>query len=237
MINEIVNHIKARLGAHIRKLELSDEALIRCLQTETLMTLSIYNSFYCEYVLDTQADIVPNTSNTFYIPEEIEGFRILGVEKVYPSFQNFMHNGMLFAVLGQDITNVMSNFVNIKLSANVASAFLPPETFQFIPPNHLRLYNQYGNRNMVLTLKTTHKKDFTTFHYGLRETIMKLALADVSIDLLGIRRYFQNLSTTFAEINLDLDILQQYADKRDDIIESMRKNILKNTGIKKIYIA
>ena len=73
--------------------------------------------------------------------------------------------------------------------------------------------------------------------FGLLETVKKLALADVANDLLGIRSYFQNVGTAFGELNLNVDQLKEWADKRDDVIELLRKNQLKNTGVRKIYVA
>ena len=66
--------------------------------------------------------------------------------------------------------------------------------------------------------------------------IKKLAFYDVALDIYSIRRYFSSLSTTFADIELNLDDLS-VSDRRDDLIETLRKNQLKNPGARKIYIA
>lgn len=240
MINEIVNHIKSRLGATHRRLELSDQDIVRLLHTETLMTLSVYNPFFVEYMLNTANDRVEGSENTFNVPTELQGFRITGVEKVLPAAglpSGYGLAGASFGVLGTDLSVGITAFLNSKLAAGVASTFLPPETFQFIPPNLLRVYNIFPQGRLYCILRATHRKDFGTVPFGLLETVKRLALADVANDLLGIRSYFQNVGTAFGELNLNVDQLKEWADKRDDVIELLRKNQLKNTGVRKIYVA
>lgn len=238
MINEILNHVKARLGASHRKLELDDSQLVKLLQTETLRTLSVYNPFYIEYSVDPMADRVDDSQNTYNLPLELEGFELIGVEKVFATQSSAAQYGATpYGVLGADIASVMTNYMNSKLMNGIAGLMLPPETFQYIHPGILRIFNTYTQTKFFAVLRTTHRKDFSTFAFGLRETIMKLALADVANDLLGIRQYFQNIGSTFAEINLNVDQLKEWADRRDDIIENLRKSQLKNTGVRKVYLA
>lgn len=237
MITEIVNLIKSRLGATHRKLELNDVEIVNILQNETLNTLSIYNPFYLEYLLDFTTNKVEESFNTFNLPTELEGFRIMGVEKVIPTSMSpgAMSSGW-YGVMGGDLTTSMANYLNTKLMAGMMSVMLPPETFQFIPPNLLRVNNILNTKNAFVIMRTTHRKDFSTFHYGLRENIMKIALGDVANDLLGFRSYFQNIGTTFGEINLNTDQLKEWSDKREEVVENMRKSQLKNSGAKKIWM-
>ena len=117
MIAEIVNHIKARLGATHRRLELDDQDIVRLLQTETLKTLSIYHPFFLEYMLDLKTTLVEGMGNTYNVPLDIQGFKLMGVEKVYSTSNS---PGVIaantFGVLGSDLTSALSNFANSKLA-------------------------------------------------------------------------------------------------------------------------
>jgi hypothetical protein len=238
MIAELVNNIKARLGASHRNLELDDRDIVNLLQNETLKTASIYNPFFLEYLLDPETEQVEGMGNVFNVPMEIAGFETMGVEKVFAAQNTASMYGLVpYGILGGDIGTIMGNYLNMKLANGITGLMLPPDTFQYVHPGMLRIFNTYTQNKYFVVLRTTHKKDFSTFPYGLRETIMKLALADVANDLLGIRTFFQNLGSTFAEINLNTDMLNNWADKRDDLIENMRKNQLKNAGVRKIYVA
>ena len=240
MLNEIVNHIKSRLGTTHRRLELSDDEIVSVIQTETLNTFSVYNPFFLEYVINLDTDKVEGSDNTFNIPIEIEGFKVIGVEKVFNLSASMLSYGIAsasYGILGTDLSSSISAFINAKLASGISSVMLPPETFQYIHPSILRVYNIFPQQKMMCIIKTTHRKDLSTIPYGFLETFKKLALADVCNDLLGMRMYFQNIGTTFGEINLNTDMLKEYADKRDDLIETLRKNMLKNSGVKKIYTA
>lgn len=238
MINDIVNHIKARIGTYKRDIELDDDAIIRCLEQETLKTLSVYFPYYLEWSINANTDLVPGLSNTYYLPELIAGSHfIIGVERVLPT-SSVIGQSQVSNIFGGVLPS-LGNFVDNKLSSTMNSLLTMPDTFTFLQPNMLRVNNLNNtsiNNTLVTTLKTTHRRDFTTFPFGLRETIKKLALYDVCLDVKGIRQYFTTVNTTFGELNLDMDFFN-VTDKRDDLIELMRKNQLKNSGVKKIYIA
>jgi hypothetical protein len=238
MINDIVNHIKARIGTYKRDIELDDDAIIRCLEQETLKTLSVYFPYYVEWTLDTTLEKVPGMSNVFYLPELIaDRFYVFGVEKVIPAITQ---SGMsqLTNIYGSNLPS-LSNYVDTKLNSTFNSLLSMPDTFTYLPPNMVRLNNinaLVGYNAMKCILKVTHSRDFKTFPFGLRETIKKLALYDVCLDIKGIRQYFSTVNTTFGEIQLNMDLFD-VSDKRDDLIETLRKNQLKNSQVKKIYIA
>lgn len=242
MLNQILSHVKSRLGASARQLELSDEELVRCLQDETLQTFSVYAPFYIEYSIDLEKSVVEGMTNTYNLPLEIHGFKVVGVEKMIPSSgMAIMNSGGAgnWGILGGNYEAAMNSFINAKLATGMNSLFMTPETFQYIHPGLLRVYKSMPSTasSLMLFLKTTHRKDFGTIPNGYLEMVKKLALADVANDLLGIRSYFSNINTTFAEINLNLDQLKDWSDKRDDIIENLRKSQLKASGATKIWLA
>jgi hypothetical protein len=234
MINEIVRRVKARLGTRVRRLELDDDQIVDCLQQETLRTLSIYNPYFVEYTLELSKDNkVDGSDNMFYVPEIIaDQFEVMGIEKVYSSSMFTPGN---YSILGSTPLSTLNNFVDMLQTVNYQQAFLPPETFSYIQPNILRLYFNGMSNATTLVLRTTHAKDFSTFPFGMRETIMNLALYDVALDIFAERRFFANITTPLAEINLDIDYLNM-EDKRSELIETMRKNQLKTSGTKKIYL-
>jgi len=236
MINDIMRYVKARLGAYHRQLELDDDALLDCLENETLKTLSVYYPYYMEWIVNTVTDRVPDLGNHIYIPTEIQGHIVMGVERVLPKFGQIQSTG-IGNIYGGILPSI-NNFINMQLDASILSAFSIPGTWTFLPPNMLRLngeinWTTYPNYNV--TLKTTHNKDFSTFQFGLREVIKKLAFYDICLDIYGIRKYFSNLATTFGDLNLDLDVLN-VEDKRDDLIQKLRVDQIYGTRVKKLYI-
>lgn len=237
-INLLVNHVKARLGATHRNLELNDEAIMNCLQEETLKTLSVYHPFFCQMTLNLKENEVMPMSNTYFLPARLgDDFDIVGVELVIPVATGAAANNMFFIPAGSDIQSIVSSLAMTKLANSMAATTINPDTFEFIPPNMLRLYNNFSLSNVVIVARTTHKRDFSTFPFGMLELIKDLAYYDVAMDIYGIRKYFSNIQTLFAQINLDTDMLSSIPDKRTELIERMRTRQLRYSKTKKIFMA
>lgn len=236
-INLLLNHVKARLGASHKPIELSDEAIIQCLQEVTLPQLSIFMPFYCQYLI-TEENKVEGMPNTYYIPDEIHDFKVMAVEMLLPANGAGMNINApyFFSPLGGDLQGIVANMASYKFTNNLISQVVNPTTYTFIPPNMLRVYGQHSMSKMMLVLRTTHKKDFTTFPFGMMEMIKKLAFYDVALDILSVRRYFTSINTNFAQIELELDSLQ-VEDRREDLLQKLEKDMLKNANQRKLIIA
>ena len=234
----IVDHIKARLGLSHRAIEIDDNAIIQCLQQETLKTLSVYHPFYCQLILDLSKNEVMPGANTYYVPEVLgDDFEVVGIELVMPMSTGQAATSMYYMPAGSDLQTILSSLSMTKLANSLASATINPTTHKFIPPNMVTLYSNYSLQRTMMVARTTHKKDFTTFPFGMLELIKDLAFYDVAMDIYSIRKYFSNVHTLFAEIQLDMDLYNSIPDKRADLIERMRKNQLKYSNTKKIFIA
>lgn len=237
-INLLLNHIKARLGASHKPIELSDEAIVQCLQENTLITLSTYFPFFCQYPL-SQSERVDNQENLYFIPDEIHDFKTLAVELVIPSYVGSMGSAFQFTPLGGDIQAIIERMSSLRFANNLASIMTNPLTHTFIPPNMLRVMgHNIGNAtgtSLMAVLRTTHRKDFTTLPFGALDIIKELAFYDVALDILSIRKYFSQINTNFAQIELDLDPLM-VEDKRNNVLETLRRDMLKTANQRKVFI-
>lgn len=234
-----MDYIHNRLGHLVKKIELSDDDIIKCLQNETLITMSLYYPFFIEYKLDTNANRMENSNNMFYLPNDIEGHKLLSVASVQTgtAYSNGWTGGNPYNIIGNSIHNSIMGYNAVKLNLNVTSALTVPETFSFIPPNLLRLYSvNFRNQYYMCIFKMTHREDFATFHIGLREIIRNLAFYDVCIDLYGVRKYFSQINTLFAEIQLETSMLEDAIGKREEVLEKLKHNMLLSTHQRKIFI-
>ena len=256
-ISLIMDHVKGRLGVSHRQIEFSDEALVKCLIDNTLKTLSIYHPFYCMLFMDSKnSEVMPNM-NTYYVPTELgDDFELMSVEYIGPmnspvinqsqssnntntSFNSVGHavypSPYTFLPSGGNFQSIITSLTTMKIAGTLSNAGLNSFTFDFIPPNMVRLNSPLGTSNLFLIVRTTHKKDFTTLPFGLLDAVKELAFYDVAIDIYSIRKYFSNVKTLFAEINLDMETYQDALSKRETLIERFRKNQLKYSSSKKIY--
>lgn len=241
-MNSVLDYIKARLGASHRKIEFSDEGLIRCITEQTLPEFSIYFPYFCQYRLDTSDDNkVYGSDTTFFVPETINDFQVMGVQWAINSTLVGSNNLMTteanqITMLGTCPMAALSALVGARLAQTLStSTGFTNESFTFLPPNMIRLNANVGSYP-TLVLRTTHRRDLTTIPFGASSLFKELALCDVCLDIIGIRNYFQNIQTLFAQIQLNVDELKNIAEKRVDLIERFRKEQLKSANIRKVYI-
>lgn len=244
-LNGVLDYVKARLGVSHRQLELADEGMIKCILEQSLPEFSIYFPYYCGYSLDTSSENrVPNSDNMFFIPESIDDFDIMGVQAVmnagvHASGGMGMDNQAMgtLTMLGTNPQSAIMAMAGARMSSTMmdASGFLN-ESWTWLPPNIIR-FNANIGQDAALILRTTHKKDLTTIPHGAMGWFKELALIDVATDIMSIRRYFSNVQTIFAQIQMDVDYLKDIADRRNDLIERFRKEQLKYAHTRKIYIA
>jgi len=113
-----------------------------------------------------------------------------------------------------------------------------PTTCSFEPPNKVRVSPNPATmmgKKVVLKLKVAHS-DFQEFHPGLLETIKKLALCDVKLDILGMRRIFNNINTSMSDIELSLGTYEEAETKRDDLLEKIRASMHLSANRRKIFV-
>ena len=237
-ISMLLDHVKSRLGVSHRHIEFLDDALIKCLEQTTLQTLSVYCPFYCNMIINlNEAEVMPGM-NTYFVPETLgDDFNVMGVEYVLPISTGQSASTMFYMPMGGDLQGIITSLAMSKLSNTMLGATVNPQTHQFIAPNMVRLMSTAMTTNAMMIARTTHKKDFTTFPFGMLETIKNLAFYDVAMDIYSVRKYFSNVQTLFAQIQLDMDMYNSIPDKRDELIEKLRTRQLRFSNTKKIFIA
>ena len=137
----------------------------------------------------------------------------------YYSTFDFFANGLSLDDIG------LYQMLNDHTSIYKASIYLI-----FEPPNMIRLESALSN-NMLQMLKAIpmklyvkHAKNLMTIEPTKMETFEQLALCDVAIFLYNNLKYYQNIETTYATTDLNLELLQDYSNRRDDLIQTLREN-------------
>ena len=111
-------------------------------------------------------------------------------------------------------------------------------TWDFKAPATLEVFPKaLSFRYFTVEAKCVHPTHLRTIPPTAREILRELFLADLAIDVLGVRQYFQNLQSVFGELNLNLDRLQQQADKRTEIVEKLEQKQHKHAHARRIFIA
>ena len=226
----LVNYIKARLGAASKGLEIDNTALANIIHDETLKTLSVYFPKSEIYAIDpNQAQVDPLQTGLFYVQPKTA---LLGVEKIVSLGMNGSYdNGIVNRAFP-----CPTDFILMHASAEIMDMMRIPYTVHFLPPDKVRINPNPPYTNVIyIRIKTAHS-DFSEFNPGLLEIIKKLALCDVKLDILGLRKHFTTLNTSYADIELDMGTFEEADSQRSDLMEKIRANMHLSASRRKVYV-
>jgi len=222
-ISQVIRKIEGRLGYKFQMLELSTEEIVEVLKQDTLLDFSMIFPYIHRVKIDTALDRVSQNDSRFYINSP---FRILMINDVIYNDRGLYGTGGAYN----------GNIIMDQISSNLKSLTHNPLTYKFIPPNIIEImpkYNTYGN--ILVETQCIHPS-FNTIPNKYNNTFFKLALKDVCIYLRPLRQKFENMSTPYGSINLNMDLINEQADSRDDYYQDLKLNKLKYSHQKKIFI-
>ena len=225
----IVNRARSFLGQNVTgPVDFQDEDILSCLDQETLPTLSIYLPWLYDFKVDTVADRIGGREGVYQI--RTNGERLLAVNRVREgvgAFGAFPYDPLLFG-----------DVLDRQLVADRQSASELSLTWDFRAPNILELFPKGLQYSEVwVECKCVHPTHLRTVPPTAREILRELFLADLALDVLSVRQYFQNIQSVFGELSLNLDRLQQQADKRSEIIEKLEVKQHKSAHARRLWIA
>ena len=232
----LLNKIERRLGTRV--LNLPDEMgkdvwMEEVISNETLDTFSRYFPYKMTYYLTGDRRKGP-----YYLIDEAtcSSVKIIGcgdidwrlLSTMYPSFgfgTGFFSTFDMFTTQ-MNAEDIMMNQM-LTNHASIYKAGIYPE---FEAPNKIRLASQLSN-NQLETLKSIpinlyvkHSKNLMTIEPSKMEIFENLATSDVATFVYNNLKYFTNVSTSYATTELPLDTLQDWANKRDDIVQKLEDN-------------
>jgi len=223
---DVLQYIELNLGASLQVLELDANDIMSVVRTQTIPTFSIYYPNYQLLTITPAEDKVPNRFNTFYLKTDAE---IIGVSKVLA--ENYMGNS------GLPLAYYDSDPVNRQMTADIASMFLQPITFDYEPPNIVSIYPKTQLLGkFTVQIKTVHPEHLATIPFGYRNEFLECALYDVRIALYPIRQRFASINTTFGNIELFMDKLESASEDKKQLLEKWRTNFNKSSNHRKIFI-
>lgn len=209
-----IDYIKQNLGVPINDIELTDDELINYLKEHVLPEFSIYSPHFKWVQITNAATVdVPNNFNnfTYRIPIPV-GYEISDVRQVY--FQDegiFDFNFSTFLVDPRDI--VMSSVLS-----DLLDSLQVTQSFQFLKPDILRFDEPLTGQLTIAELEVVHNSPETIDTDLYRIVFKKWCLAEIIGLLIARRSKFENLTTPFGSLNLNVNKLeQQYQDLKSKL--------------------
>jgi hypothetical protein len=223
----VIRRIESELGASIHVLEASGEDILKIVREEVLPLFSIYFPYLFKKVVHPVEDAVPGHDGWYYIKTDLE---VLGLTKI-------LTDNIESGAVGLRIVNYAGDPYDRQIEANFRSGTINPTLFEYHHPNMFEIFpkNNYF-RGFLCEVKAIHPSHLQTIPPLLREEFMKACVIEVCKALYPIRHYFANMNTAFGSIELFMQKLEGAEDKREQLLQSWRENMLKNSNRKKIFV-
>ena len=226
----LLNKIERRLGLKVLKLpeELSKDSWADIIKEDTLPTFSRYFPNQITVIIDNTCC----KDGFYFIDKDIpEGATIIGAKDVDwqayrgdPRYDRFGVNFAAYDFLSRDYG--IDDVALTQVAANYTSLFNLGIYPEFLPPNKVKLVSVNGSpvsrfRPFPLAVYLQHNDDLSTISPTMMETFEKLAIADVALYLFNSLKYFDGLDTVFGNLDLKLDVIQEKANSRDDLVREL----------------
>jgi hypothetical protein len=232
----LLNKIERRLGTkqlNLPEYMSKDKWAEEVICNETLDTFSRYFPNKFPYILGPQ-----NRKGKYYLIDEsiCDHMTILGIQDIDWRAFSLGYPGLLYGAgsinaydmctTGFDVDTV----IDTQMVADHVSIFSNGIYLDYIPPNKIKL-NAIINSNFLpknqeipINLLVKHADNLMTIPPTQMETFEQLAIADVATFLYEQLKMYDNLETTFSNIDLKLASLEEKARQIDQIIEELKSS-------------
>lgn len=214
----LMKQLKLRLGIYGLKLPMSDSEIYEeVILGSTLGEFSMYNADVKTVMLDTEEDFDKEykdpmrQNNTFYGVNRRS--MVLRLPKLHDrdimtiaSCNPYIDYG---GITSNAYMETMESFQSLALTqeaANLSTTMAPPFTFEFIPPDKIRIFNFYSyGTKLACEIHYVHHKELYTIPMSARESFFKLALFDMKIFIYNNLRQYMNIETAHGKVDLKID--------------------------------
>ena len=177
-----------------------------------------------------------NKKNDYYLIDEsiCNNVQILGVGDIDWHAWSAHYPGLLYG--GVNSYDMMTSgvdfetFTDIQMMADHVSAFSNGIYLEFVPPNKIKLNIIISSsfltnyQTIPINLFVKHADNLKTIPPTQMELFERLAISDVATFLYEQLKMYDNLETTYSNIDLKLSSLEEKSRDRQQIIEYLESN-------------
>ena len=228
-ISKLISSIKLDLGltAMATPFENLDE-LIR--EIIVVRTIPVFDEMY-PYKVPLQIDtneltmVERRTESTVYMLPDVFGkAEIMMVTHMEPIYDdNRYSNDYNTSMFSYGVTPCIYGYQELMMAqaqANMLSSAAKGSTFQFIPPNMIEIFSGYAMGNTYrLSVALSHAENLSTIPATCYGSFLKLATMDVKVHLYNLLIHYENLSTAYGQLSLNIDRWSNAEDDRRALIE------------------
>ena len=234
-MTSLLNKIEMRLGMAFITLpeQIAKDKWPKVIEEASLPTFSRFFPHKIIVDIDTH-----KTKAGYYLIDDniCRNYKILGIGDI--DWSRFARQAGAEQSMGYGAYDFLSNNYGLddvgllQMRADHMSMFDNGIYLDFELPNRIKL-TTINNQDISRFLNTfplevyvQHHSDLSTISPTLMETFEDLAIADVAIFLYNNLKYFDGMDSVFANIDLKLQQLEEYANSRKDVVQILRDNYI-----------
>lgn len=233
-MTNLLNKIERRLGTDILNLpeQLAKDKWHTIIEEDTIPTFSRYLPNTIKVLVNTKE--IDDDGYSWVDTDLPDSIKILGIRDIdWHAFG--VINGGARTPAGFGIYDMFSSAYGIdeigllQGRADVLSLYNTTIYPEFKYPNKVRFSTAAGVAainfqydSVPLTLFVEHSPDLSTIAPTKMELFENLATADVASYLYEKLKYFDNLETVFANVDIKIDSLKERADKREEYVNELK---------------
>ena len=226
----LLNKIERRLGLRTFPLPetINKDTWHEVIEEDTLPTFSRFFPHKITVIIDNTCE----KDGYYFIDKHLpEGTEILGVKdvdwtayRVDPRFDRYGINFATYDFISRDYC--VDDVALSQVAADFTSLFNLGIYIEFLKPNKIRLVSVNGSpvsryRPFPLEIFIQHPANLMTISPTMMESFERLAQADIATYLYQNLKYYDGTDTAFVNIDLKLDALQEWYNRREDIVKEL----------------
>jgi len=228
-ISKLISSIKLELGltAMATPFDNLDEMIREII---VIRTLPVFDELY-PYIVPLQIDtndltqVERRSESTIYrLPDVFGEATIMMITHMEPLFdENRYSHDYNTSLFSYGVTPCIYGYQELMLAqaqANMLSTASKGATFQFIPPNMIEIFSGYAMGNTFrLSVALSHAENLSTLPATCYTSFHKLASFDVKAYLYNTLIHYENLSTAYGQLSLNIDRWSNAEDDRRALLE------------------
>lgn len=228
-ISKLITSIKMDLGlvAMATPFDNLDELIREVIVVRTLPVFDELQPYIVPLQIDTNELVMIERrpeSTVYMLPDVFGDAQIMMITHMEPLYDNdrYSHdyNTSLFSY---GVTPCIYGYQELMLAqaqANMLSSAAKGPTFQFLPPNMIEIFSGYAMGNTYrLSIALSHAENLSTLPATCYSSFLKLATLDVKNYLYNTLIHYDNLSTAYGQLSLNIDRWSNADDDRRALIE------------------
>ena len=226
--NHLLRNLKGDLGIFSTPLPFDDNEFYKLIiEDRALPEFSAYMPYMKVVIMDIYTDAVADredpvnidgdsvTINTLLRIPPILDQRILGVDYVRP------HNRLSNLSMSSSFETVQNyqDLAQAQSLADLSSLMIPPMTFEYRPPDKIRLYNNHTyTSKLEVRVKYEHHKELFTIKDSLRPAFYQFALLTAESWFYANMRNYPGFRTAYGEVEIKaMDEWSGARDKKEEL--------------------